>query len=73
MAKRTPAGKRGKRGIAATDRQLPDQQRDLSVDAARREVLKRIGMFGAYTAPAILAMSWSDKAAAIGIDSTSTD
>jgi hypothetical protein len=49
-----------------------ETQPDLSVDEVRRVVLKRLGAFAAYTAPAILSMSWSDKAAAVVVDSTDT-
>jgi hypothetical protein len=34
------------------------------VDQQRREALHRLGRFGAYTAPALIAMLTSDKAAA---------
>lgn len=67
MTKRTPNRQSAKKNLTSAGRD------DTSVDAARREVLKRIGMFGAYTAPAILAMTWSHKAAAIAVDSTSTE
>jgi hypothetical protein len=36
-----------------------------SVDEARRESLRRLGRFGAYTAPALLAMLASEKALAV--------
>jgi hypothetical protein len=34
------------------------------LNEGRREALRRLGKFGAYTAPALLAMLTSDKAAA---------
>jgi hypothetical protein len=34
------------------------------MDAGRREALQRLGRFGAYTAPALLAMLISEKAVA---------
>ena len=37
-----------------------------------REVAKKLGLFAAYTAPAMLAMVYSGKAAAVVIDSGST-
>jgi hypothetical protein len=38
------------------------------VDDARREALRRIGKYGAYTAPALLAMMVAEKApAATGV------
>lgn len=40
--------------------------------AARRTALKKLGLFGAAAAPAILAMTLSDKAAAIAVDSGGT-
>ena len=40
--------------------------------AARRTALKKLGLYGAATSSAILAMSWSDKAAAVAVDSTDT-
>ncbi len=36
-----------------------------SVDEERREALRRISRFGAYTAPAMLAMLTFEKAAAV--------
>ena len=35
------------------------------VEVARRDALRRLGRFAAYTAPVIIAMLTSDKAAAI--------
>jgi hypothetical protein len=64
MAKRRSTAKQGKkRG------NKPIVEKDVPVDEARREVLKRLGLFGAYTAPAILGMAWSDKAVAIIVGS----
>jgi hypothetical protein len=50
----------------------PEKDMNSDTDAARREVLRRLGLFSAYTAPSLLAMLYSKKAAAIAIDSTST-
>lgn len=50
----------------------PEKDMNADADAARREVLKRLGLFGAYTAPSLLAMLYSQKAAAVAVDSTST-
>jgi hypothetical protein len=38
---------------------------DDSVNEARREALKRLGRYGAYTAPAMIALLAPDKAAAV--------
>ena len=43
-----------------------------ALDQARRTTLKRLGMFGAFTAPAILAMTWTDRVAAQSVDSGET-
>jgi hypothetical protein len=50
----------------------PEKDMNSDADAARREVLKRLGLFSAYTAPSLLAMLYSQKAAAAAVDSTST-
>jgi hypothetical protein len=43
-----------------------------ALDQARRTTLKRLGMFGAFTAPAILSMTLTDRAAAQFVDSGDT-
>ena len=50
----------------------PETDVNSDTDQARREVLRRLGLFSAYTAPSLLAMIYSKKAAAIAVDSTST-
>lgn len=50
----------------------PEKDMNSDTDEARREILKRLGLFSAYTAPSLLAMLYSKKAAAIAIDSAST-
>ncbi|HEY4405600.1 MAG TPA: hypothetical protein VGN55_13225 [Xanthobacteraceae bacterium] len=42
----------------------PDASSESSVDEERRESLRRLARFGAYTAPALLAMLASEKAPA---------
>jgi hypothetical protein len=44
---------------------VPSVERSEQVDARRREALQRIGRFGAYTAPALLAILTSEKAVAV--------
>jgi hypothetical protein len=51
----------GKDPTAAEETTSPSN--DLNED--RREMLRRLGRFGAYTAPALLAMLAAEKAAAI--------
>ena len=46
--------------MSTEDKQVPgassDRQRDESVDQSRREALRVIGRFGAYTAPGMIVM-----------------
>ena len=50
----------------------PEQDVNSDADVARREILRRLGLFSAYTAPSLIAMIYSKKAAAVVITSTST-
>jgi hypothetical protein len=46
---------------------------DTTPDAARREVLKRLGVYGAFVAPALLTMFSSSASAQVIIDSGATN
>jgi hypothetical protein len=42
-----------------------EQASSLPIDQSRREALRRIGKYGAYTAPTLLAMMVAEKALAV--------
>jgi hypothetical protein len=46
---------------------------DSSPDAARREVLKRLGVYGAFVAPALLTVFSSSAKAQVIVDSGATN
>ena len=48
------------------------QSEETSAEAARRRTLARLGLFGAYTAPALVSMMVSNKVAAAPIESGGT-
>jgi len=51
----------------------PESTGDESADEARREALKRLGILGAYTAPAMLMLLHSRASASPTISSGSTN
>ena len=68
----------GAAGVTAMDKPLPGKQlpSDVSEDPAeiaRREALKRLGIFAAYTAPTMMVLLSTKIASAQFIESGSTD
>ena len=50
-----------------------DTASDMSADAARRETLKRLGVYGALITPALLAALSSTASAQVQVDSGTTN
>ncbi len=50
-----------------------DASTDTSPDAARREVLKRLGVYGAFVTPALLTVLTSKASAQVIVDSGATN
>ena len=58
--------------MSRNEKETPSVDNDDVADVARRETLRRLGLFAAYTAPALLTVMYSQKAAVAAVDSTST-
>lgn len=54
------------------DKRVAETSGDTAPDAARREVLKRLGVYGAFAAPAILTVLSSKASAQILVESAPT-